>query len=231
MRNKDLPPGQTHILTCFADAEDEGRQASRAEIAEFCGYAFPSAVSKHVDALVRKGYLLHDREKKRNIKVSEDGWAILNRTPAFLGVPILGAIAAGTPILSSENLNGYLDEVNAKPGRIALQVRGDSMIEAGINDGDFAIIDTASDAESGTIAAVMVDEEATLKVIRKQRGPSSLSRAISSLNHVSSVKTKLPKEWFPSSAPWHLPFAAILPNIHSLHLVTLPTFDTESTTP
>ena len=46
------------------------------------------------------------------------------------------------------------------------QVRGDSMVEAGINDGDFAIIDTANDAESGTIAAVMVDEEATLKVIR-----------------------------------------------------------------
>ncbi len=169
MRNKNLPPGQTYILTCFADAEDEGRQASRAEIAEFCGYAFPSAVSKHVDALVRKGMLHNDPEKKRNITVTEDGWAALNRSPASLGVPIVGAIAAGTPILSSENLTGYLDEISAKPGRIALQVRGDSMIEAGINDGDYAIIDTQNDAANGSIAAVMVDEEATLKVIRKEK--------------------------------------------------------------
>lgn len=170
---KTIPPGQLHILTCFADAEDEGRQASRAEIAEFCGYAFPSAVSKHVEALVRKGLLFNEPEKKRNIRLTEEGWVALRRTPATLGVPILGAIAAGSPILASEHLTGYLDEISAKPGRVALQVRGDSMIEAGINDGDYAIIDTGKDAGNGSIAAVLVGEEATLKVVK--RGKNTLT--------------------------------------------------------
>ncbi|TVR47406.1 MAG: repressor LexA [Planctomycetota bacterium] len=167
---KTLPPGQAYVLSCYADAEDEGRQASRAEIAEFCGYAFPSAVTKHVDALVRKGLLISEPDKKRNIRLSDEGWAALNRSPANLGVPILGAIAAGAPILAAENLTGYLDDVSAKPGRIALQVRGDSMIEAGINDGDYAVIDTDKQAADGSIAAVLVDEETTLKVIRQRRG-------------------------------------------------------------
>jgi repressor LexA len=158
-----LPPGQQRVLTFFADAEDQGRQASRAEVAEALGYAFPSAVTKHVDALVRKGLMDCDREKMRNVTLSEAGWAALQRTPAHLGVPIVGSIAAGTPILASENHNGFIDDVTPAPGRLALEVRGDSMIDAGINDGDFAIIDSGQDIPNGFIGAVVVDGEATLK--------------------------------------------------------------------
>ncbi len=166
LMNTDLPPGQLRILTFFADAEDQGRQPSRAEVAESLGYAFPSAVSKHVDALVRKGLLQADRDKKRNVRLTDHGWSSIGRSPGHRGVPVLGAIAAGTPILASENLNGFLEELQPVPGRFALRVRGDSMIDAGILDGDFAIIQKGGQVADGRIGAVRVGEEATLKRVR-----------------------------------------------------------------
>ena len=95
--SNELPPGQTKILQFFADAENKGHQPSRAEVAEVLGYAFPSAVSKHVDALVRKGLMEAEADKKRNVRLTEEGWAAINRVPQAKGIPIIGAIAAGTP--------------------------------------------------------------------------------------------------------------------------------------
>jgi repressor LexA len=164
--SKALPPGQTRILTFFADAEDEGRQPSRAEVAEALGYAFPSAVSKHVDALVRKGLFEADRDKKRNVRLTDVGWASIHRTPARRGVPVIGAIAAGVPIMAVEQHQGYLDDVLPLPGRIALRVRGDSMEGDGILDGDFAIVHVDTSVANNRIGAVVVDGEATLKRLR-----------------------------------------------------------------
>jgi repressor LexA len=161
--SKELPPGQTKILSYFADAEDEGRQPSRAEVADAMGYAFPSAVSKHVDALVRKGLLEADRDKKRNVRLTESGWASIDRAPVRRGVPVIGAIAAGVPITAIEQHAHYLDDVQPAPGRIALMVRGDSMEGDGILDGDYAIIQANSEVSDNRIGAVVVDGEATLK--------------------------------------------------------------------
>lgn len=166
LMSKPPPPGQAKILTIFADAEDDGRQPSRAEVALAVGYAFPSAVSKHVDALVHKGLLAADRDKKRNVRLTANGWAALGRTPARQGVPVIGAIAAGVPILAVEQHAGYLEDVQPAPGRMALKVRGDSMIDDGILDGDYAIIQADTAVDDGRIGAVVVDGEATLKRIR-----------------------------------------------------------------
>ncbi len=162
----NLPPRQTCILEYFADAEDHGVQPSRAEVAEALGYAFPSAVSKHVEALVRKGLMETDPKLKRNVRLTEAGWAALDRCPAQLGVPVIGAIAAGVPILATEQHDSYLEDVVPSPGRFALKVRGDSMIEAGILDGDFAVIDSKRNVNNGDIGAVVVDGEATLKRVK-----------------------------------------------------------------
>ncbi len=164
--SNELPPGQTKILRFFADAEDEGHQPSRAEVALAMGYAFPSAVSKHVDALVRKALLRADRDKKRNVRLTESGWAAISRSPARQGVPVIGAIAAGVPILASESHAGYLKEIQPAPGRIALRVRGDSMIDAGILDGDYAIVQADAEVGDNRIGAVVVDGDATLKRVR-----------------------------------------------------------------
>jgi len=158
-----LPPGQHRILVFFAEAQDAGRQPSRAEVAESLGYAFPSAVSKHVEALVRKGMLEAVPEKKRNVRLTDAGWRALGRSPARSGVPVIGAIAAGTPILALEHVTEHLSDIAPQPGRVALRVRGDSMRDAGILDGDFAVIHTANEVQDGQIAAVVVDGDATLK--------------------------------------------------------------------
>ncbi len=162
----ELPPGQKRVLTCFADAEEEGRQASRQEVAEACGYAFPSAVTKHVDALVRKDVLAADPTIKRNVKLTQEGWQSLDRPPPGRGVPIIGRIAAGTPILANENHVGYLKDITPRPGRFALEVRGDSMIDAGIESGDYAIIDSRKRLRHNQIGAVLLDDVATLKRVR-----------------------------------------------------------------
>ncbi len=164
--SRQLPPQQSKILAFFADAEDSGHQPSRAEVAEAFGYAFPSAVSKHVEALVRKGLLAADREKKRNVRLTETGWAAINRSPGRQGVPVIGAIAAGVPILASEQHAGYLKDIQPSPGRFALQVRGDSMIDDGILDGDYAVIQAEGKVTDNQVAAVVVDGEATLKRVR-----------------------------------------------------------------
>ncbi|NRA39948.1 MAG: repressor LexA [Planctomycetes bacterium] len=159
----NLPPKQTCVLEFFADAEDRGLQPSRAEVAEALNYAFPSAVSKHVDALVRKGLMETDPATKRNARLTDIGWNALMRTPSSLGVPVIGAIAAGVPILASEQHDSYLKDILPSPGRFALRVRGDSMIDAGILDGDFAVIDSQLKVKNGDIGAVVVDGDATLK--------------------------------------------------------------------
>jgi repressor LexA len=164
--SRALPPQQSKILHYFADAQNEGRQPSRAEVAEHFGYAFPSAVSKHVDALVRKGLLHADREKKRNVSLTDAGWNAIGRTPASKGVPVIGAIAAGIPILASEQHAGYLSDITPNPGRFALKVRGDSMIDDGILDGDYAVIQHGAPVADNQVAAVVVDGEATLKRVR-----------------------------------------------------------------
>jgi len=164
----NLPPGQKRILEYFAAAEENGVQASRAEAAQELGYAFPSAVSKHVEALSRKGLVEADRIKKRNVRLTEAGWEALGRTPAGSGVPVVGAIAAGAPILASENVDRFLDDIAPAAGRFALQVRGDSMEGVGILDGDFAVIDHGKEVRDGQIAAVVLEGEATLKRVRFQ---------------------------------------------------------------
>lgn len=161
-----LPPGQVKILTYFANAEDDGQLPSRAEVAQAMGYAFPSAVTKHVEALVRKGLLEADRLKKRNVRLTPAGWAALGRNPSRQGIPVIGAIAAGTPILATENHTGFIDDLQPRPGRFALKVRGDSMIDAGILDGDLAIIQHGGEVLDGQIGAVVLDGEATLKRVR-----------------------------------------------------------------
>lgn len=84
-------------------------------------------------------------------------------------VPILGTIACGTPITAVENIEGYIGiDPEHMDGDLALYCKGDSMIEAGINNGDLVLIHQTPDVENGTIAAVMIEEEATLKKVYKE---------------------------------------------------------------
>ncbi len=132
------------------------------EIASAFGYASTNAVNTHLEALTRKGYINRRPGEARNIEIAPD-YLLPER-----GVPIVGSVAAGTPIDALENLEGYLDlDSIYEPGlHFALRVAGDSMIEAGLWDGDYAIVRQQPRVESGEIGVAVIDGRATVKRFR-----------------------------------------------------------------
>src|SRR3989337_4281224 len=172
-----LTDRQRQTLQYVAETVAErGYPPSVREICEALGLASSSTVHSHFQALQKKGYIRIDPTKPRAIEVlfdPETGLAA-ERRPAK-SVPLLGRIAAGAPILADENVA----EIYPMPSDLVgdgnvfmLEVHGDSMIDAGIHDGDFVIIRQHPTAHSGEIVAAMVpseysdDAEATVKTIR-----------------------------------------------------------------
>ena len=172
-----LTDRQRQTLQFISDTvQERGYPPSVREIGEAMGLASSSTVHSHMQALQRKGYLRIDPTKPRAIELlfdAETGLAA-ERSPAR-SVPLLGRIAAGTPILAQENV----EDIYPMPAELVgdgnvfmLEVKGDSMIDAGIHDGDFVIIRQQPTAHSGEIVAAMVpseysdDAEATVKTIR-----------------------------------------------------------------
>jgi repressor LexA len=172
-----LTDRQRQTLEYIASTVSErGYPPSVREIGEAMGLASSSTVHSHMQALQRKGFIKIDPTKPRAIEIlfdAETGFAA-ERGPAR-SVPLLGRIAAGTPILAQENV----EEIYPMPADLVgdgnvfmLEVKGESMIDAGIYDGDFVIIRQQPTAHSGEIVAAMMpseysdDAEATVKTIR-----------------------------------------------------------------
>jgi repressor LexA len=147
----------------------DNRPPTVREIAENFGFQSPKAATDHLDALERKGYIRRRNRKARNIEVREEF--------SPLGVPIVGRIAAGSPILAIENLEGSLNAAemfSAADGAFALQVDGESMTGAGILPGDYVIVNANGRVKEGGIAAVRIGDEATVKRLYVSRGRARL---------------------------------------------------------
>ena len=150
------------------------------EIGDALGLSSPSTVHAHLSALVKYGYLRRDPSKPRAIEVVDDSPSVtaLPERDAVRDVPLVGQIAAGTPILAEEQVEDVFPLPQALVGNgpvFMLRVKGDSMIEAQIRDGDLAVIRPQAEAKNGDIAAVLIEgiePEASLKTIR--RGPGRL---------------------------------------------------------
>ena len=131
------------------------------------------AIQDHIIALQKKGYLSQSQKRARSIRVLSD---CRDKEPeTFISkVPLLGTVAAGKPLLSEENLDGYvnLTEPFVRPGKsyFALRVRGQSMINAGILDGDLAVVEQSSTAIDGQIIVAVIDDAITLKRYYKESG-------------------------------------------------------------
>jgi repressor LexA len=172
-----LTERQRQTLSYIAEAvADRGYPPSVREICEELGLASSSTVHSHLQALQRKGYITIDPTKPRAIELHFDTDTGLNqdRRPTR-SVPLLGRIAAGTPIMAEENV----EDIYPMPADLVgdgnifmLEVAGESMIDAGIFDGDFVIVRQQPTAHSGEIVAAMVPSEysdtpeATVKTIR-----------------------------------------------------------------
>ena len=153
---------------------ERGYPPSVREIGEAVGLTSPSTVHTHLQVLQREGYLQRDPTKPRAIIVSwepSSGAAIRVRPVAH--VPLIGHVAAGTGVLAEESVEELLpipQDFTGSGELFMLKVRGDSMIEAGILDGDFVVVRRQPDAESGDIVVAGIGEdEATVKTLRKRR--------------------------------------------------------------
>lgn len=156
---KGLTERQREIFEFICQTmRDENRPPTVREIARQFKFRSPKAATDHLDALERKGYIRRRNRKARNIEIREE------LSPQ--GIPIVGRIAAGAPVLAVENLEGSLSTTglfDVDEHTFALEVEGESMVGAGILPGDYVIIKGNGSVPNGAVAAVRIGDEATVK--------------------------------------------------------------------
>ncbi|KZB81564.1 transcriptional repressor LexA [Amycolatopsis regifaucium] len=171
-----LPERQQKILLTIREwVVEHGYSPSTREIGEAVGLRSASSVSKHLAALEEKGFLRRSSSISRPIDVRAflHGTQPRQSTEDSVPVPVVGDIAAGTPISAVEHVDDVMTlprELTGRGNVFGLRVRGDSMIDAAICDGDIVVVKQQQEAHSGQIVAAMIDEEATVKVYRRRDG-------------------------------------------------------------
>ena len=175
----DLTARQRRILEFIRDwVERYGYPPSVREIGEAVGLVSPSSVAYQLKELERKGFLRRDPNRPRAVDVRppselvDDETAALAQRPTPAYVPLLGRIAAGGPILAEQAVEDVLPaapRAGRRGRRLHAQVKGDSMIDAAICDGDWVVVRQQPTANSGEIVAAMIDGEATVKTYRRTR--------------------------------------------------------------
>jgi repressor LexA len=167
----DISTRQREILDYIRETvADRGYPPSVREIGEAVGLSSPSTVHSHLATLEASGHLRRDPTKPRAIEILDEP----SRRSEVRDVPLVGRIAAGSPILAEEDI----EDVYALPTELVgdgpvfmLRVKGDSMIEAGILDGDLVVVRRQPDALDGEIVAALIDgDEATVKRLERRTG-------------------------------------------------------------
>ncbi len=170
----DLTARQRTILAMIhAHVTEHGYPPSVREIGDAVGLRSPSSVHAQLESLEAKGYLRRDPTKPRALELGRDPETTLGMRPSpARNVPLVGEIAAGGPILAEERV----ESVYALPRDLVgdgqlflLRVRGESMIEAGVFDGDLVAIREQAVVEQGEMCAALIDDEATVKFFRRTR--------------------------------------------------------------
>lgn len=165
---ENLSKRQEEILQFIIKrTRESGYPPTVREIGKAVGLKSSSTVHLHLGILEQKGYIKRDAAKTRAIiPLCDADSNPLITDSQITQLPLVGKVAAGTPILAQENIEGYMpvpDELIGYGKHYILQVQGDSMIDAGILDGDFLIVREQPDANNGEIVVAMIDGEATVK--------------------------------------------------------------------
>ena len=157
---------QRRIYEFLVERSSDGVPPSVREIGAAVGLRSTSSVQSNLDALEAAGYIQRDPLLKRSIR-------IMGQTDNITQVPILGTVTAGAPILAVEQIEGYFPytgTVSSDKQLFALHVRGESMIQAGILDGDLIIAEKTPFARNGEIVIALIEDEATCKTFYKENG-------------------------------------------------------------
>jgi repressor LexA len=166
----ELTPTQEKVFDFLKDfLREKGFPPTLREIASHFGLKGPKAPQKTLNILERKGYIRKIPGGSRAIEILSYPQFSLTQ---ILPIPIVGRVKAGEPILAIENIEGYInfDRNLVSSGDVfLLRVQGDSMIDAHIQDGDFALVKPQPNAENGEIVVALIEDEATIKRIFKKR--------------------------------------------------------------
>ena len=162
---------------------EHGYPFSVREICKALEIKSTSTVHAHLVKLEEDGLILRDPTKPRALKIAE----LINK-PEMIDIPVVGRITAGEPILAHENIEDYfqlpMNYVKHDNDLFMLKIMGVSMIEAGIFDGDLAIIERVSSADNGEIVVALIDSEATIKRFFKEKDHIRLQPANSSMEPI-----------------------------------------------
>jgi len=179
-----LTEKQQKLLKYIEDRLEKNNPPSQREIARHFRLA-QNAVFQLITYLRKKGYL-ETSSGHRSLRLSKE---YLEKAKKPGGLPVVGTVAAGRPILAEENIEQFLDpgEILCRKaaGAFILKVTGDSMVDEGIMDGDFVVVEPASEIANGRISVVLVNDEATVKKIYIRRKDIALEPA----NKAAGYKT------------------------------------------
>ncbi len=148
---------------------NRGFPPSVREIGEAVHLKSTSSVHSHLETLEKNGYIRRDPTKPRAIEIVDDNFNLVRRET--VNVPIIGKVSAGQPLLAVENIDGYFpipSEYMPNNKTFMLVVQGDSMINAGIFNGDYVIVEQQQTAENGEKVVALVDDSATVKTFYKE---------------------------------------------------------------
>ena len=154
-----------------AEILNRGYPPSVREICEAVKLKSTSSVHAHLETLEKNGYIHRDPTKPRAIEIVDDSFNLTRRE--MVNVPIVGRVAAGEPILAVENIENYFPipaEFMPNEQTFILQVKGESMINAGILDGDYILVQQQSTANDGDMVVALIDDSATVKTFYKENG-------------------------------------------------------------
>ena len=155
------------------------------EICEAVHLKSTSSVHSHLESLEKNGYIRRDPTKPRTIEILDDDFALTRRE--LVNVPVIGTVAAGVPILAEQNIEDYLPipaEILPNKEVFMLKVKGNSMIEAGIYNGDKVIVAKQPNAENGDKVVALVDDYATVQTFYKENGHFRLQPENSSMDPI-----------------------------------------------
>jgi repressor LexA len=167
-----LTERQAKILNYIRDvSRSRNYPPSVREIGEAVGLSSSSTVHNHLNQLERRGLIKRDPSKSRTVQLVADAEADHKRRNA-VSVPVIGNVAAGSPILAEQNIEDYvlLSPELAKDGYFLLRVRGDSMINAGILDDDLVLVRPQHEASNGAIVVALIEGDATVKRFERSNG-------------------------------------------------------------
>lgn len=154
-----------------AEILNKGYPPAVREICEAVKLKSTSSVHAHLETLEKNGYIRRDPTKPRAIEIVDENFNLTRRE--MVNVPIVGRVAAGEPILAVENIENYFPipaEFIPNEQTFILQVQGESMVNAGILDGDYILVEQQTTANDGDMVVALVDDSATVKTFYKENG-------------------------------------------------------------